>query len=101
MKEIDIRLATADDLVKIQECARAAYSKYLDTTEFRDISVISKFGGRGLNTIRVDQYVDRALADGVMDLYLPDDTHWSDKGYELGARAVYDALTAREIIVEK
>ena len=70
----------------------SSYSNYLQDQSFKDISIIHKFDNSGLNMVRADDYVSNAISDGITDVYLPDDTHFSYKGYDLVSLAVCEYL---------
>lgn len=42
---------------------------------------------------RLDVAVREAVASGVMDVYMPNDTHWSSAGHKLAAKAITDLLS--------
>ncbi|PJA58573.1 MAG: hypothetical protein CO164_01795 [Rhodocyclales bacterium CG_4_9_14_3_um_filter_68_10] len=44
---------------------------------------------------RLDRAVSKAVAAGVPDVYLPDDTHWGPAGHRLAAEAILALLVAR------
>jgi hypothetical protein len=39
-----------------------------------------------------------AVAAGIQDVYLPDDSHWANQGHAIAADALYDFLLARGLI---
>jgi len=49
---------------------------------------------QGLNLIeaRLDLQLGQAIASGVKDVYLPNDTHWGSAGHKLVAEAILEAL---------
>lgn len=47
---------------------------------------------RRLHLPRLDLRLRQAIRDGVVDVYLGNDTHWGSAGYELAGRAVVDFL---------
>jgi hypothetical protein len=51
----------------------------------------------GLAVVRVDLAVQAAIAAGVEDVYLPDDTHWGSAGAAIGAQAVIEAAGGRRL----
>ena len=48
--------------------------------------------------VRVDNYVSKAIAKNITDVYLPDDTHFSFKGYDLVSMAVCENLVDHSVI---
>lgn len=77
----------------------SAYSGRLKDKSFKDISIIEELDTRGLNIVRVDKYVSKSIADNVTDLYLPDNTHWSYKGYSLAALAICEYFMDKGIFL--
>ncbi len=43
---------------------------------------------------RLDQVLQRAIASGIQDVYMPNDTHWNATGQKLVADAILTTLTA-------
>jgi hypothetical protein len=75
------------------------YSAYIDHARYRDVSVIDQFEQEPtLHVTQLDQRFRSAVANGVVDLYLPNDTHCGYVGYRIAADAVLDVLRRRELI---
>jgi len=79
----------------------SAYASKLTTDEFINIGIIKDFENINLNMVRVDDYISREIENGVVDLYLPDDTHFSYKGYKVASLAVFDYLLTAGLISER
>jgi hypothetical protein len=50
--------------------------------------ILDKLAVPGLHLLRLDRDMAAALSAGVVDLYLPNDTHWGYRGSKLAAEAV-------------
>jgi hypothetical protein len=46
----------------------------------------------GLNLLRLDISLKRAIAAGIKDVYLPDDTHWATAGKQIAADSLVKYL---------
>ncbi|HVJ54641.1 MAG TPA: hypothetical protein VM689_19425 [Aliidongia sp.] len=68
-----------------------AYGPYLADAPFRGISRLDLVAVPGLNLVRFDQGFEPTEH---IDLYLPDDTHWSTVGHALAAKLVERKLRA-------
>ncbi len=77
----------------------SAYSHVLQDKSFKELSIIHKFEGNDLNMLRVDRYISDKVSAGVVDLYLPDDTHWSYKGYDMASIAVCEYLLNKGVFL--
>jgi hypothetical protein len=70
-----------------------AYSQVLQDQAFASLSIIPALAKhRALNLIRLDLLLQQKVRAGVVDLYLPNDTHWTSTGYRLAAEAMVDYL---------
>lgn len=54
-----------------------------------------------LHLARLDQAFQAAVAAGEVDLYLPNDTHWSSRGHALAARTVREDLQRRGVLTPR
>jgi len=74
----------------------SAYSDYFSDEEYRGMSIVPRFEEMpGLNIVKLRAEFARAIEEGVVDLYLANDTHTGFHGYRLAADAVLDAATER------
>jgi hypothetical protein len=72
----------------------SVYSDYLDDENYQGMSIVSRIEETpGLNVVRLKSQFDTAIRSGVVDLYLPNDTHCGFYGYRLAANAVLDAIS--------
>jgi hypothetical protein len=63
-----------------------AYSRYLKDSAYANASVIERLAAvRGLHLARLDQAMGAQVDAGVVDVYLPNDTHWAFHGHETAA----------------
>jgi hypothetical protein len=70
-----------------------AYSQVLQDKAFANLSIIPDLAKhRALNLIRLDLLLQQRVREGVVDLYLPNDTHWASSGYRLAAEAMVEYL---------
>lgn len=71
----------------------SAYSQYLKDRGYADLGVIERLAADGsLHVPRLDLAMKAAIDGGMVDVYLPDDTHWSYRGHEIAAKAMRDYL---------
>lgn len=76
-------------LVMVVPDKLTAYSRVLQDQSLAHLSIIPALAAhQPLNVIRLDQLMQQQIADGVVDLYLPNDTHWTSTGYRLAAEAM-------------
>ena len=67
----------------------SAYSAYLQDPSYAKTSVIDRLASdKSLHIVRVDQAMRAAVAEGTVDLYLPNDTHWGYRGHQTAAAAI-------------
>jgi hypothetical protein len=45
-----------------------------------------------LHFVRIDQAIKAAVDKGMVDVYLPNDTHWAYRGHETAAEALVQYL---------
>jgi len=103
LADIRCRLANAQNLVQqngktlflamIVPDKMTAYSRYLKDPAYADASVIERLASAsGLHLVRLDQALRAAVDKGVVDVYLPDDTHWAFQGHKAAAAALAQYL---------
>ena len=79
-----------------------AYADYIDDPEFRNLSVIGAFENEpGLHMTKLKDKFKAAVENGVIDFYLPNDSHCGYLGYQMAARAVLDVLARRNLIQQQ
>jgi hypothetical protein len=72
------------------------YTPFLATRRFDGLSHLDRLAdARTLNLVRLDTALDPRRD---IDLYLPDDTHWSGAGYAIGARRILETMLALGIV---
>jgi hypothetical protein len=75
------------------------YAPYVADSDSPDFSIIEHFSNQeGLHVTQLDRRFRAALSSGVVDLYLPNDTHCGYVGYQIAADAVIDLLQRRNLI---
>jgi len=89
------RSGGADVLVLIAPDKASVYAPYLAPAD-RAEDAVSRLAGMGVDLVRVDLALRRAVAAGGRDVYLPNDTHWGSLGAWIAAEAVL-RHTATEI----
>jgi hypothetical protein len=67
-----------------------AYSEWLPPAPWQVDAARRLADPPGLNMPRVDLALRAAIAAGVRDVYLPNDTHWSTTGSRIMARVVLE-----------
>lgn len=75
----------------------SAYCPYFKQNPDKPVrceSIIEHLAVPGLNLLRLDQDIARALEAGTVDVYLPNDTHWGSAGARIAAESLYRWLTA-------
>jgi SGNH hydrolase-like domain, acetyltransferase AlgX len=73
------------------------YAPFLPYRDFDGLSHLDRLAeAPGLNLVRLGDAFDPRRT---VDLYLPDDTHWSPRTHALAGSAVRDALIARGVLV--
>ena len=78
----------------------SAYEPYLATDDHRGLSRLAELGERLPGTMpRVDSAIAAIIAEGQIDVYLPNNTHWGYAGHlaagEAVARFIASAIAAR------
>lgn len=67
----------------------SAYAPYIADQRFRRRRETTQLlVDRGVRAVRVDRALARAIAAGERDIYTPNGTHWSPRGYEIAAAAI-------------
>mgnify|MGYP000911010670 CR=1 FL=1 len=66
-----------------------AYVDFLLEDRWRDLSMLAVLAGQLPDVMpRLDQTLRAAILRGEMDVYLPDDTHWGARGYQIAAETL-------------
>lgn len=75
------------------------YGPYITDPDYVNASVVDAFTNQnGLHVTQLDRRFRAALDSGVVDLYLPNDTHCGYVGYQIAADAVLDVLRRRNLL---
>ncbi|MEQ1637190.1 MAG: hypothetical protein ABL903_10890 [Methylococcales bacterium] len=70
-----------------------AYEDFLSNQNLQRISFIDAVASRLPNVVpRLDTPLQAAIRAGELDVYLPDDTHWSWRGHQIAAETLLDFL---------
>ena len=78
------------------------YSEVVNDLAYSQLSVISRIARESrLNLIRLDNFLQQEVTKGLVDIYLPDDTHWSSIGYKLASEHLAEHLIKNESAVKK
>ena len=76
-----------------------AYSAFLAESRYRTLSRIDLLArDPALHLPRLDLRLRGAVDDGIVDVYLNNDTHWVSAGYRIVAQELVDFLTRRAVI---
>lgn len=76
-----------------------AYSELLTEAGYRTLSRFDLLAtDPALHLPRLDLGLKKAVEDGVVDVYLNNDTHWGSAGYRIVAQELVDYLTRRGVI---
>ena len=71
----------------------SAYADYIVDPRFRSMQPLHRIlSEQGINLARIDTHLKRAIDSGERDVYLPNDTHFGFRGYELAAQSVLESL---------
>ena len=70
----------------------SAYLNYILEPEFTALNVDQELINNNVNTPKLEMLIKKAIDGGEKDLYLPNDTHFGYKGYQLTATALYQLL---------
>lgn len=103
LASIHCRLANMQDLVQkngktlfvamLVPDKLSAYSRYLKDRSYAGFGVIERLAADAdLHVPRLDLAMKAAIDGGMVDVYLPDDTHWSYRGHEIAAKVMADYL---------
>ncbi|HQZ03268.1 MAG TPA: hypothetical protein PKW99_11535 [Thauera sp.] len=63
-----------------------------DPTRLPPARLLTLLDGLAVPDARLDLAVSDAVARGLVDIYMPDDTHWSSAGHLLAARVIMERL---------
>jgi len=75
-----------------------AYSEYLANKKYSNIDIIPALSKiNNLNVPRLDTGIKREIKNGLVDVYLPNDTHLSSLGYKIAAHEVVKYLTKESL----
>lgn len=73
-----------------------AYAKYIVKPDFASTEGLNRaLAGAPVNAPRLDRLLEKAIDSGEKDVYLPNDTHFGTRGYQLAAAAIVDFLADR------
>jgi hypothetical protein len=76
-----------------------AYEKYIINPKFSSMQELtSKLLNYNINTPRLDILIHKAIDNGEKDVYLPNDTHFGTKGYQLTAKSVTNFLVDMHVM---
>ena len=75
-----------------------AYSDYLSDKRYADLSKINDILVDGLHAPRLDRRIKDEITAGVVDLYLPNDTHWGVNGHKLAADVMIEYLKEGKLL---
>ncbi len=75
-----------------------AYGPYLKEKSYADMSKLEQFIDQNLHLARVDLAIASAIEKGVVDVYLPNDTHWGVNGHMIAAEETIKTLRNHKII---
>ena len=76
-----------------------AYNRYIINPEFASIEDITeKLLNKKINTPRLDSLLQEAIDRGEKDIYLPNDTHFGTKGYQITAASLENFLVATGVV---
>jgi hypothetical protein len=72
-----------------------AYSDYLADSRWAGLSKLDEYSeNSAIPFLRVDRILKAAISEGAKDVYLSNDTHWSDVGNRLAGKAMADFVRA-------
>lgn len=75
------------------------YAPYVADPALSRLSPLSSVQGTpGLHAVPLDQALAQAVRRGEQDVYLPNNSHWGARGYELAARELCAHLRARGVL---
>jgi hypothetical protein len=76
----------------------SAYAADLVDRRYDNLSVLDRIDRQGINVAPIDHVLRDAVREGELDVYQPDDTHLSARGYSMVGRAVIADLRRRGIV---
>jgi len=74
------------------------YKKYIDKNNISGSHLEVLSSDIMLNFIRLDDFLIKKIEQGEVDIYWPNDTHWSYRGHQLVAENVIRYLTNKKLI---
>jgi len=75
------------------------YANYFKSFRDKEKIVLDYFTKKPINFPRVDVALKQGLEKGVVDVYLPNDTHWGSWGHKTAAQTLVKYLEKRGILV--
>lgn len=75
-------------------------SKFLKLFPGKEKIILDYFTKKPINFPRIDVALKKGLEKGVVDVYLPNDTHWGSWGHKTAAQTVVEYLKNRGILGE-
>ncbi len=70
-----------------------AYSHHLMDRAYANLSVFDALAAeQSLNLVRLDWAIQAAIDQGMIDIYLPNDTHWGYRGHQIAAASLVQYL---------
>lgn len=70
-----------------------AYSHHLMDRAYANLSVFDALAAeQSLNLVRLDWAMQAAIDQGMIDIYLPNDTHWGYRGHQIAAASLAQYL---------
>ena len=70
-----------------------AYSHHLIDRAYANLSIFNALAvGQSLNLVRLDWALQAAIDKGMIDIYLPNDTHWGYRGHQIAAASLAQYL---------
>jgi hypothetical protein len=79
----------------------SAYSNHSKSFHDKENSLIDYFSKQPINLPRVDVALKKEIEKGMVDVYLPNDTHWGSLGHKIAAQTIVDYLEKRGILKKK
>jgi hypothetical protein len=70
-----------------------AYADFVSAKKLRNVSALAELSKQNPDSMpRIDLALKSAIAQGVQDVYLPNDTHWGSTGNQIAAEALLATL---------
>ena len=70
-----------------------AYADFVSDRKLRNLSALAELSKQNPDSMpRVDLALKSAIAQGVQDVYLPNDTHWGSIGNQIAAETLLATL---------